>query len=98
MKFQTKERGTVMKGANGHAAGTGVGAPAPVVTVTEATEVVPQPSINNENHSRPKRTRKKSTELVLRQGDEHLEQWRFVPVMSIDKALVRRQAIVQATD
>jgi ribosomal protein L37AE/L43A len=36
-------------------------------------------------------------ELVLRQGEERLEQWRFMPVMSIDKALERRQAIVQAT-
>jgi len=58
----------------------------------EATEVVPQPSSNNnENHTKPKRTRKEAAELVLRQGDERLEEWRFMPVMSIDKALERRK-------
>src|ERR1039458_5060466 len=77
--------------------GTDAATPAPAVTVAEAVETTPQPTSNNQNHSRPKRTRKKSTELVLRQGDERLEQWRFMPVMSIDKALERRQAIVQAT-
>jgi ribosomal protein L37AE/L43A len=69
-----------------------------MTTVTEATEVIPQPSsTNNENHTKPKRTRKEATELALRQGDERLEEWRFMPVMSIDKALERRKAIVQAT-
>ena len=71
--------------------------PTPALTVTEATEVVPQPTMNIENHSRPMRAQKESTELVLRQGDERLEQWRFMPIMSIDRALERRQAIVQAT-
>jgi hypothetical protein len=84
-----------MEGVNEHGAGMGAATPIPAVTVTEATEVAPQPSPNNnENHTRPKRTRKESTELVLRQGDDHPEQWRFMPVMSIDKALERRQTIV----
>jgi hypothetical protein len=83
-------------GLNGFA-GADAATPTPALTVTETTEVVPQPTINIENHSRPKRAQKESTELVLRQGDERLEQWRFMPIMSIDKALERRQAIVQAT-
>lgn len=77
--------------------GTDAGTSAPEVTVAEAVGTTPQPTSNNQNHTRPKRTRKESTELVLRQGDDHLEQWRFMPVMSIDKALERRQTIVQAT-
>src|ERR1035437_8068974 len=52
---EEKERGTVMEGVNGHAAGTGAETPIPAVTVTEATEVASQPSSNNnQNHSRPK--------------------------------------------
>ena len=86
-----------MAGVNGNAAGMSVDAPTPVVTVVEATEVTPQPSITQEHHSRPKRTPKGSTDMVLRQGDERLEEWRFMPVMSIDKALERRRIIVDAT-
>ena len=80
--------------ANG-TAGTGVSAPDPVAA--EIAEVIP-PSPNNGNHTRTRRARKESTDLVLRQGTEALEEWRFMPVMTVEKALERRQAIVRATN
>jgi hypothetical protein len=73
-------------------AGAGVVAPAPVIGLQQ---IAGEHEANNGN-GKPKRTREE-TELMLRQDQNHLEQWRFMPVMSIDQALERRQAIVQAT-
>jgi hypothetical protein len=68
-----------------------VTAPAPeIVTVAET-----QP-VDEANHTRRKRAAKPANEVILSAGKE-LEQWRFMPVMSIDQALERRQAIVDAT-
>lgn len=95
MLFYGKGNGMAVNGSI--QPGTDAGTSAPEVTVAQTAEAASQPTANNENHTRPKRTRKGSTELVLREGDDHLEQWRFMPVMSIDQALERRQTIVQAT-
>jgi hypothetical protein len=68
-----------------------VTAPAPEIITTAETQ-----PIDEAHHTRRKHAVKPATQVIL-SADKELGQWRFMPVMSIDQALERRQAIVDAT-
>src|ERR1035438_8618157 len=80
-----------MEGVNGHEAGTGARTPIPAV----ATAAVEQP-LTSGNGSKPKRAAKASQELTLA-AQQEVERSRFMPVMDIQQAVLRRQMIVDAT-
>jgi ribosomal protein L37AE/L43A len=80
-----------MEGVNGYEAGTGARTPIPAV----ATAAKEQP-LTSCNGSKPKRAAKASQELTLA-AQQETERARFMPVMDIRQAVMRRQMIVDAT-
>ena len=80
-----------MAGVNGYEAGTGARTPIPAV----ATAAIEQP-LSSGNGSKPKRAAKAPQELSLAARQE-VERARFMPVMDIQQAVLRRQMIVDAT-
>jgi len=80
-----------MEGVNGCGAGTGAPTPIPAV----ATTAMEQP-LNSCNLSKPKRAAKASQELTLA-AQQEMERARFMPVMDIQQAVMRREMIVDAT-
>ena len=80
-----------MEEANGYEAGTGARTPIPAV----ATAAVEQP-LTSGNGSKPKRAAKASQESILA-AQQEVERSRFMPVMDIQQAVMRREMIVDAT-
>jgi ribosomal protein L37AE/L43A len=80
-----------MEGTNRNSAGTGAGTPIPAV----ATAAIEQP-LTSGNGSKPKRAAKASQESTLA-AQQNMERARFMPIMDIQQAVLRRQMIVDAT-
>jgi len=80
-----------MEGVNRYEAGAGAGTPIPAV----ATAAVEQP-LTSGNGSRLRRAAKAAQDLPLA-AQREIERARFMPVMDIQQAVMRRQMIVDAT-